>query len=130
MLLSPALVLLAALSSDLAVQQGGSLDAATGGAAPRHAEMRCPPSGGYIQGPFAPTAATARTIYSAVRDAVAPGWSKDQRLVVHDAGDHWEVCSVIRARGEHGRYVHLQGGGFGLQIDKCTAAVSKVGGIR
>jgi hypothetical protein len=92
----------------------------------------CGPSGGVIDGPFVPTASVARQVFSAVLSGFrprlrAPGRT---RVVVDDKGDHWEVYSVALRRDRTGRYVAAQGGGYGMNIDKCTGAVSRVGGIR
>jgi hypothetical protein len=115
-----------------ALANTGPLGAAAEPAVSSAIGLTCPPSGGYIQGPFVPTAATARRAYFAIREAVAPDFrfTKRERLVVEDKSDHWEVSSVLHERDKQGGEVPLQGGGFGLDINKCTGAVSGVGGIR
>ena len=95
-------------------------------------QATCQPSGGYINGPFVPTPSAARRIYYAVRDAVASDFRlmKNTSVKVVDEGDRWDVYSVVLVRNAAGRLTPAQGGGFGMEINKCTGAVSGVGGIR
>lgn len=94
------------------------------------AGLHCPEAGA-IPGPFVATETTARAIFSAIRESVGFGRGrKEERIIVTDRGGHWNVYSVLRVRGADGRYTDLQGGGLGMEIDKCTGAVSRVAGIR
>lgn len=105
-----------------------AISPALGTAATPAAAANCPHSGGYIDGPFVPTAATARRIYLAVLDAVAPDLRSQRhlRVVVEDEGDHWSVYSSAPVETESGHLVMLQGGGLGLEINKCSGAISNV----
>lgn len=93
--------------------------------------VACPPSGGAAQGPFVSTPEIAKAIYLAIRrgQGFGLGPQRNERVVVTDIGDHWEVYSTPLVR-VHGRLVPLQGGGFGMNINRCSAAISHVGGIR
>ena len=87
----------------------------------------CPRLGGYLDGPFVPTAEVAREIYVAVRNAIAPSYrsAKHAPVVAEDKGDHWEVSQRIPVRNESGKLVDVMGeAGIGLDIDKCTGAIS------
>lgn len=81
---------------------------------------------GYIDGPFVPTEGAARRIYLAARDAIAPGQrSMNLQVKINDEGDHWSVYAIRRVRQQdHGLVVVQGGGGLGLQINKCSGAVS------
>lgn len=114
----------------LAGAQPANLIAVSDSGAARLAD--CGLSGGVIAGPFAPTPSVARHIFSAVLGGLRPPAPplEHTRIVVDDKGDRWEVYSVVLRRTRSGRYGPAQGGGYGMTIDKCTGAVSRVGGIR
>jgi glyoxylase-like metal-dependent hydrolase (beta-lactamase superfamily II) len=86
----------------------------------------CPHSGGYIDGPFAPTPAAARGIYLAVRKAIAPRlrWTRREQVIVNDEGDHWSVYSSVPPKTRKGGVVVRAGGGLELEINKCSGAVA------
>jgi hypothetical protein len=93
----------------------------------RVAGSGCPHLGGYIDGPFVPTAAAARGIYIAIRNAIAPSYrsAKHATIIAEDKIDHWEVYQRINVKNRSGQLVPLMGGaGLGLYINKCTGAIS------
>src|SRR5450432_4803182 len=87
------------------------------------ASPTCVHSGGYIDGPFVPSASSARRVYLAVRDAIAPKLRTQHgaRIVVQDEGDHWAVFSGVPVKRKNGYLVATMGeGDLGLEINKCT----------
>jgi hypothetical protein len=106
-----------------------SITVEAGPAAMRPMAAACPHLDGYIDGPFVPTAAAARRVYLAVRDAVAPDLRSQRhvRVVVEDEGGRWSVYSSMRVEERSGHLTVLMGGGgLGLKIDKCSGAISNV----
>jgi hypothetical protein len=66
-------------------------------------------------------------VYLAIRDAIAPALRRQPkaRVLVDDKGDHWAAYSSVPVKTENGHLVVVMGGGgLGLDIDKCTGAVS------
>ena len=85
---------------------------------------------GYMAGPLVPDAGTAKAIFLAIERAIFPVQTPagDSPVVATNDGDHWSVFRYAEpAALPDGSIVVTAGGGhLEMDIDKCSAAVSRV----
>jgi len=87
------------------------------------------PNEGYISARLVPNAHAAESIYRTVARALSPkAFQKYPIVVVTDEGDHWGVYQKNNdppPKPIPGAVVVTAGGGeLGMDIDKCTGAIS------
>lgn len=93
---------------------------------------KCASLGGYIEGPLVGDKQTARKIYIAIRNNIAPAYRniRPDIVQVDDKGGFWQAYQKVRAPSEGGRVDVMGGGGIWLDIDKCSGAVLRAGRSR
>jgi len=84
----------------------------------------CPPTHGYVQGPFAPDRKAARHLFDVYRAALGPDYQSRAPVKIIDNGASWEMYEDHLSWDAYGRPTHLLGGGgLALTIDKCSGGV-------